>query len=210
MPARNEAARIAATIAGLAGLVDEVVVIDDASDDDTARIAAGAGAVVVRSPERLGYIGAIRRGFAAASGAVVVTVDADGEMPVERIPDLVAPILAGEAGMVQGHRDRVPRLSERLLSRLARIGGPVGDSGSGFRALRTADARRLVVEGSCICGSLALGALANGVRIEEIAITTRPVPGRVRRIAWGHARQAIVVMRLVIRARRAARRAGRP
>lgn len=206
IPAHDEAAVIGSTITGLVGLADEIVVVDDASSDATASVAVAAGAVVVPNAGPRGYIGAIRTGFAAASGDIVVTVDADGEMPVERIPDLVAPIADGRATMVQGHRTVVPRVSERLVTAIARLGGPVGDSGSGFRALRTADARELVIEGSCICGSLALEALVRGGRIAEIPIESRPVPGRPRRIAWGHGRQAVLVARLAVRAWRARRR----
>jgi glycosyltransferase involved in cell wall biosynthesis len=202
MPARNEAARIAATIGELRSRVDEVVVVDDASADDTGGVAARAGAIVVRNDERRGYVGSIKRGFAAATGSVVVTVDADGEMPVERIAELVAPIVAGDADMVQGHRSRVPRISERLITRIAAAGGPVGDSGTGFRAMRVELARSLEIPGSCICGSLALDARARGARLVEIAIDARVVPGRRRRIAWNHLGQALVVARLALRARR--------
>lgn len=202
VPARNEGARIAGTIGELGRHVDEVVVVDDASDDATGALAARAGAVVVRNDRRLGYIGSIKRGFAAATGSIVVTVDADGEMPVERIAELVAPISAGTADMVQGHRSHVARISERLVTAIAALGGPVGDSGTGFRALRADLARQLDIPGSCICGSLALEAHARGARLAEIAIDARPVPGRRRRIAWNHAGQAILVARMAVRARR--------
>ena len=201
MPARNEAARVGATVTELLLYVDEVVVVDDASDDATGEVAARAGAVVVRHERRLGYVGSIRHGFAVASGDVVVTVDADGEMPVERIADLVEPITAGEADMVQGHRSRVPRVSERLVTAVAALGGPVGDSGSGFRALRTGLARSLEIPGSCICGSMTLDALGRGARVVEVPIAARPVPGRPRRIAWNHVRQLALVARMALRAR---------
>lgn len=201
MPARNEARRIATTIEELRRHVDEIVVVDDASEDDTAAIAEAAGSTVVRCDARVGYVGAIVRGFNAASGEIVVTVDADGEMPVERIADLVQPIVAGAADMVQGHRSRVPRLSERIVTGIAALGGPVGDSGTGFRALRTDLARELEIPGTCICGSFALALLGRGGRLVEVPVETRTVPGR-RRIAWGHLGQAIVVARMAAAVRR--------
>jgi glycosyltransferase involved in cell wall biosynthesis len=206
VPARNEAPRIGAVVRELRRHVDEVVVVDDASDDATGTAAAEAGATVLRSDTRHGYVGSVKRGFAAATGDVVVTVDADGEMPVERIADLVAPIAAGTADMVQGHRSQVPRLSERVVTAIAAIGGPVGDSGTGFRAIRTDLARQLEIPGSCICGTLALDARLRGARLAEIEIEARRVPGRRRRIAWNHLGQALVVARLAVRARRARRR----
>lgn len=197
--------RIATTIAELKRHVDEVVVVDDASTDGTADVAAAAGAIVTRSETHLGYLGALKRGFAVASGDIVVTVDADGEMPIERIDELVGPIVAGDADMVQGHRSHVPRLSERVVTAIAGLGGPVGDSGTGFRALRAHLARGLDIPGSCICGSFALAVLADGGRLAEIAIDTRPVPGRGRAIAWNHLAQALLVARLVLRAALSAR-----
>lgn len=205
VPAWNEAARIATTIAELRRHVGEVIVVDDGSDDDTAAVAAAAGATVVRCETRRGYVGAVKRGFAAATGDIVVTVDADGEMPVERIAELVAPIAAGAADMVQGHRSHVPRRSERVVTAIASIAGAVGDSGTGFRAIRTELARELEIPGSCICGSLALDARTRGARLAEIDIESRPIPGRRRRIAWNHLGQAILVARMALRARRSRR-----
>ncbi|HEU0243249.1 MAG TPA: glycosyltransferase family 2 protein [Candidatus Limnocylindrales bacterium] len=202
VPARNESARIGATIADLRRWVDEIVVVDDASDDATGSIAAAAGATVIRSDGRLGYISAVQRGFRAVPGGIVVTVDADGEMPVERIPELVAPIASGAADMVQGHRSAVPRLSERAVSAIASIAGPVGDSGTGFRALRADLARELEIPGSCICGTFTLSVMARGATVAEVAVEARRVPGRRRRIAWNHLGQALLVARMAIRARR--------
>ena len=137
VPAYNEAGRVGKTVGQLRDYVDEILVIDDASRDDTAAEATAAGARVLTQPVNQGYIPAIKRGFAEATGDIVVVVDADGEFPPARIPELVAPILAGDADMVQGHRNIVPRPSERVLTWLAGLRGPVGDSGTGLRALRT-------------------------------------------------------------------------
>jgi len=83
VPARDEAARIGPCLAGLAGDpdVDEVLVVDDRSADSTADVAAAAGARVVPGvdpPE--GWVGkpwALQQGLSAASGDVVVSLDAD-------------------------------------------------------------------------------------------------------------------------------------
>ena len=200
MPAYNESGRIAAAVEAVRPYVDEVLVIDDGSTDATAREAAQAGARVLRQAENRGYLAAIKRGFAEARGAVVVTVDADGEMPVERIPDLVRPIAEGRADMVQGHRRRIVRPSEALLTGLARLKGPVGDSGTGFRALRTELARRLKLKGACICGVFSLEVLSLGGRITETPIRLRHID-KPRRIAWYHARQFFYVLAWFFRRR---------
>ncbi len=198
LPAYNEAGRVGKTVAALHGMVDEILVIDDASRDATAAEACAAGARVITQPANQGYIAAIKRGFAEAQGEVVVVVDADGEFPVAAIPDLVAPILAGEADMVQGHRDIVPRPSERVLTWLAGLRGPVGDSGTGFRALRTDLARRLELRGLCICGIFALEVLSLGGVIAEIPIQLQTIQ-KPRRIAWYHLRQLFVLLPWLLR-----------
>lgn len=198
LPAYNEEGRVGKTVAALRGLVDEILVIDDASRDATAAEACAAGARVITQPANQGYIAAIKRGFAEAQGEIVVVVDADGEFPVASIPDLVAPILAGKADMVQGHRDVVPRPSERVLTWLAGLRGPVGDSGTGFRALRTDLARRLELRGLCICGIFALEVLSKGGVIAEIPIQLQSVE-KPRRIAWYHLRQLFVLLPWLLR-----------
>jgi len=198
LPAYNEAGRVGKTVAALHGMVDEILVIDDASRDATAAEARAAGARVITQPANQGYIAAIKRGFAEAQGEIVVVVDADGEFPVTAIPDLVAPILAGEADMVQGHRDIVPRPSERVLTWLAGLRGPVGDSGTGFRALRTDLARRLELRGLCICGIFALEVLSLGGVIAEIPIQLQTIE-KPRRIAWYHLRQLFVLFPWLLR-----------
>jgi polyprenyl-phospho-N-acetylgalactosaminyl synthase len=194
IPAFNEAGRIADVIAGVLPHVDEVLVVDDASTDDTASVARAAGARVLRQSANGGYIAAIKAGFRQARGDIVITLDADGEFSPHYIPQLIAPIRAGRADMVQGHRDVVPRPSERFLSWLAGLKGPVGDSGTGLRALRTDLARSLRIEGACICGVLGLEVLQHGGRIVEIPIALKTV-SKPRRIAWFHVRQFFHVLR---------------
>jgi glycosyltransferase involved in cell wall biosynthesis len=203
VPAYNEAGRVGATVAALRPVVDEILVIDDASTDGTAVEARRAGARVLTQATNQGYLAAIKRGFAAAQGAIVVVVDGDGEMPPAAIPDLVAPILAGEADMVQGHRNLIPRPSEQVLTWLASLRGPVGDSGTGMRALRTDLARRLELRGMCICGIFALEVLALGGRIAEVPITLQPITlqpiAKPRRIAWYHLRQLLYLLPWLLR-----------
>lgn len=188
IPAYNEGQRIGRTVRAVAPFVDEVIVVDDGSRDDTAIVAQESGARVIRQPSNLGYIAAIKRGFAEAQGEIVVTIDADGEFPADRIPDLVRPIREGRADMVQGHRNIVPRPSERFLTWLAGRRAPVGDSGTGFRALRTDLARRLHLRGACICGIFSLEVVCEKGRILDVPVELRPVD-KPRRIAWYHIRQ---------------------
>jgi polyprenyl-phospho-N-acetylgalactosaminyl synthase len=188
IPAYNESGRIEKTVKDVAPYADEILVIDDCSIDTTADEAVKAGAKVIRQPSNQGYIAAIKKGFCEASGQTVIIIDADGEFPTSRIPDLIQPIMENEADMVQGHRDQVPRISERVLNWLANRKVKVGDSGTGFRALKTGLARQLQLEGACICGVFSLEVVSKGGRISEIPIHLQKVD-KPRRVAWYHCRQ---------------------
>ena len=95
IPALNEEQGIAETVRaipreqiGSMGYNSQVLVVDNGSNDRTAELATGAGADVVLEPIR-GYGSALKKGFSAASGNVIVTADADGTYPVETIPKLL-------------------------------------------------------------------------------------------------------------------------
>jgi len=103
IPAYNEAERIAGTIAAVRALaVDEgleVIVIDDGSGDDTARIADAAGADVVIRQTNGGKGAALTAGAAIASGKVLLLLDADIGATATESTKLLGPILGGEADM---------------------------------------------------------------------------------------------------------------
>jgi len=198
VPAFNEAARIGQTVRAVRRYVGEVVVVDDGSVDDTAEMAVAAGAQVVRHRVNQGYIAAIKGGFRAAKGKVLVTIDADGEFDPADIPRLVQPILDGEADLVLGVRPTIPRPSERLLNWLAGLRVPVQDSGTGFRALCRELALKLEFPGACICGTSVLEPAALGARIVEIPVQLRQV-NKPRQIAWYHLRQLGYVVRWLLR-----------
>ncbi len=80
----------------------ELIVVDDGSHDDTARLAAKAGARVISLPENRGYGAALKVGIKAAQYDTIVITDADGTYPSEAILELVA--LADRYDMVVGAR----------------------------------------------------------------------------------------------------------
>jgi len=188
IPAYNEAGSISQVVRAVTPYVTEILVIDDGSEDETGSFAEATGARVVRQISNQGYIAAIKRGFAEASSEIVVTIDADGEFPAEYIPELVKPITDGRADMVQGHRNHIPRLSERFLTWLAQRRAPVGDTGTGLRALRTDLARNLSLRGACICGIISLEVIYKGYRILDVPIECKKV-SKHRRVAWFHLKQ---------------------
>lgn len=199
IPAYNEADRIVNTLKQVKPFVDEIIVVDDASQDATTDLAKQFGATVITQKINKGYINAIKCGFKNAKGDIVITLDADGEFSAEDIPDLVEPIMNGSADMVQGHRDYIPRPSERFLTWMAQKKINVGDSGTGLRAIRAPLARSLAIRGACICGVLSLEVASKGGRIAEIPIMLQQT-SKPRKIAWFHIRQFFYVLPWILMA----------
>jgi glucosyl-3-phosphoglycerate synthase len=109
LPARNEAATVGTIVERIVALdvVDEVVVVDDASSDRTARVAAAAGATVVAS-EGSGKGAALWSGLEAAKGDMVAFCDADLlDFDPGFVLGLLGPLLGhDELGFVKGRYQR--------------------------------------------------------------------------------------------------------
>lgn len=109
IPAYNEGDCIAGVIGRIRSVVPvcDVLVVDDGSGDATAAHAEAVGAVVVSHPFNMGYGVAIQTGykFAAANGYdALVQIDGDGQHDPAFIPQMLAPILAGESDFIVGSR----------------------------------------------------------------------------------------------------------
>ena len=91
MPAKNEAATVGDIVSRAFELFpdSEVLVVDDGSGDDTAEVAASAGAKVIRHPVSLGNGAAVKSGARAATGSVLALMDADGQRSPEEIARLL-------------------------------------------------------------------------------------------------------------------------
>jgi glycosyltransferase involved in cell wall biosynthesis len=101
IPAYNESGSIMKVIASAKQIpeVSEIIVVDDASVDETAAVAMEAGAKVIRLPVNRGKGEALKQGIALATGDVVLLLDADlGESAVEARA-LILPVMNGEAHM---------------------------------------------------------------------------------------------------------------
>jgi len=116
VPAFNESAKIAETVATVPALVDAIFVVDDASTDDTADRArtARAGVEVVRHPANRGVGAAIATGYARVLADptldVAVVMAGDGQMDPCDLPALLAPIAREHADYVKGNRFQHPEL----------------------------------------------------------------------------------------------------
>jgi glycosyltransferase involved in cell wall biosynthesis len=144
IPARNEGKSIGQVVRNVIQHCPEaeVVVVDDASTDDTFDVAEQAGARVVRRPYSIGNGAGVKTGVRVARGDVVVVLDADGQHNPADIPRLLDHI--GPYDMVIGTRDRVGQqnalrwLGNSTLNWLGSYvaGMPMEDLTSGFRAMR--------------------------------------------------------------------------
>jgi len=143
IPALNAEQTIAKLIIHTMKWVDQVIVVDDGSTDDTSLIASKLGAEVITHKRNLGKGAALRDiiKYARAAGVVLVTLDADGQHNPDDIPNLLKPVLNDDADLVIASRlqENVPRgrrIGGRILdhSTSALTGGDTVDSQSGFRA----------------------------------------------------------------------------
>src|SRR3954469_7473079 len=192
-----------------AGVVGEVVVVDNASEDRSAELARAAGAVVVYEPRR-GYGSAYLAGLSAARGRYAIMADADGTYPLELIPQFVEK-LRGGADMVIGsrfkgtiHPGAMPWLNRYIgnpiLTGMLNLlfGSGVSDAHCGLRGLRrdVLPSLKLSATGMEFASEMVIKAGKRHLRVEEIPIDYRPRIGvsKLSRVgdAWRHIRFMLV------------------
>ena len=107
IPAYNEENTIASIVLKAKRYVEDVVVVDDGSSDETAELAEAAGAKVIRHEKNRGYGASLRTLILYAREAdkgPLVMIDADAQHPVNKIPELLEKIISGEADITIGSR----------------------------------------------------------------------------------------------------------
>jgi len=165
IPAYNEENTIERVLLGTLPHVDEIVVVDDGSKDHTSLIARRLGALVIAHSKNLGKGVAITDGLGWAKDNnvdILVALDADGQHDPDDIPDLIAPLQAGEANIAIGSRimgrrgpasmNPITLASNRVVSRMLslRYGGHFTDLQSGYRAF---DRNAIAILSSCLCST---------------------------------------------------------
>jgi len=208
VPALNEEATIQTLLDRLLGLPlrTQVIVVDDGSRDGTPGILDGyRDRVVVLTNSRPGGKGAaIRQALSHAKGSVVVIQDADLEYVPEELPQLVSPILRGEANVVYGNRFSaglpdgmaLPNKVVNVLLVLAvglLFGKKIQDEATCYKAFRRDRLERmnLVCHRFEFCPEVTAKALRLGERIVEIPISYTPRSKAAgKKIRWTDAPEA--------------------
>ncbi len=214
IPCLNEAENIEHCVLAARAALDrmdvpgEVVVADNASEDDSAALAARAGARVVVEPRR-GYGSAYLAGFAASRGDYIVMADADLTYDFGEIPRFVTELQAG-AELVMG--DRMDNIQPGAMPWLHRyVGNPllsgllnlffrtgVNDAHCGMRALRRDVLGRLDLRttGMEFASEMVIRASKEKLRIAEFPIEYHPRGGESKlssfRDGWRHLRFLLV------------------
>lgn len=188
IPAFNEAKVISSVVSAVKGKVDEVIVVDDGSSDNTARVAKNAGAKVARHFLNRGQGAALQTGisFALKTGAdIIVTFDADGQHVAEEIEQVVKPLLLGEVDVVLGSRflkpeNKIPQ-SRTILLKLATwftrlyTGLKVTDAHNGFRALsrRAAEVIKIRQDGMAHASEIIEEIKRHNLKFKEVGVTIK-------------------------------------
>ncbi|MCK4967862.1 MAG: glycosyltransferase family 2 protein [Candidatus Aenigmarchaeota archaeon] len=155
IPAYNEQSMIVEVIGSLKDYVDQIIVINDASIDQTERLACSTGAMVINHLINRGLGASLKTGITLAleQGAdIIITFDADGQLQATDIPKLIQPIIEQQADVVIGsraqYRKSMPR-SRRFYNWVANLitylffNHWVSDSQSGLRAFSKLAAQKI-------------------------------------------------------------------
>ena len=184
IPAYNEASHIESLVKSAKNHVDSVIVCDDGSTDNTAKIARNAGAVVI-SQSNQGYGAAISTLFDYArrnNAKIMVTLDGDGQHNPEQIPLLIDAIISHGVDVSVGSRflgdseaSGYRKAGIKIITSAANYGTSlkISDSQSGFRAYsqKAIDAIHPTEQGMAVSTEILLKISNKGLSIAEVPIS---------------------------------------
>ncbi|MCA9267781.1 MAG: glycosyltransferase family 2 protein [Planctomycetes bacterium] len=197
IPAFNEAARLPAFLDSVADWCSrqrpgsEIIVVDDGSSDDTARLAARAGVRVISHLKNAGKGAAVRTGMLAANGRARLFADADGATGMDELTALEKAIAEG-ADIAVASREGADKLVQasplrrflgRWFNRTVRMGAVKGirDTQCGFKLFGTQRAIELFniaqEDGFAFDVELLLIAQRRGLKVAEVFVNWTEMPG---------------------------------
>lgn len=197
IPCLNEEQGIGKILRAMPEFVDEVIVVDNNSTDRTAQVAQDLGAKVIREEVR-GYGRSYKRGFAAATGDLMVTLDGDHSYPVDALSYLIEAFLHLDVDFLNA--SRFPVRDRRAMSFKHKLGNLVlslamsalylrwvRDSQSGMWVLRRSIINKMQLEsdGMAFSEEIKIEALKNSrIRFGEISIQYSSRLGEIKLNPW--------------------------
>ena len=184
LPAYNEERAVAGVVLQAKQYADMVIVVNDGSVDNTARLARLAGAEVVEHDKNKGYGAAIQTILSEAGkrdADILVIIDADAQHDPNEIPRLIDAVKAGSdvvIGSRELQKDVIPgyrRLGQSVLAKFTNIAARqnLSDTESGFRAYskKAIAEMELSQQGMAISAEIISEASHKGLKISEVPIT---------------------------------------
>ncbi|SPE38171.1 Glycosyl transferase, family 2 [Candidatus Sulfopaludibacter sp. SbA6] len=207
IPCLNEEQGVEKVLRAMPEFVDEVIVVDNASTDRTSVVAATLGAKVIREDVR-GYGRAYKRGFAGATGDLIVTLDGDQSYPVDALSYLIEAFLHLEVDFLNA--SRLPVRDPHAMSFKNKLGGLVlslimsvlffrwvRDSQSGMWVFRRSILKDMKLEsdGMAFSEEIKIEALLNPrIRFGEISIMYSSRLGESKLNPWRDGMQNILFL----------------
>jgi len=163
------------------GVQYEIIVVDDGSEDQTAKCAKETGVKVLHHPKNRGYGAALKNGIKEAENEIIIIIDADGTYPADAIPpmlekifeyDMVVGARVGENVHVPLERKPAKWFLQKLASYLA--GDKIEDLNSGLRVMKKSIVERfyhLLPSGFSFTTTITLAFLCN-----DYLVHYHPIP----------------------------------
>lgn len=220
MPAYNAAKTLIKTFEEIPrGLVSEIILVDDCSQDDTVAIGSTLDIKVIRHPHNVGYGGNQKTCYLEAlrdGAAVVIMLHPDYQYDPRKIPEMIAPILAGQADIVLGSRflgggalkGGMPLykfVANRFLTTMQNLilGTRLSEFHTGYRAYSREFLERVpflrnsiqfVFDAEILCQAVFFG-----FRISEIGVETRYFPEASSINFWNSVRYGLGVLGALVK-----------
>jgi glycosyltransferase involved in cell wall biosynthesis len=214
IPAFNEENGVGAVVQRIAavlqeaGIEHEIIVVDDGSTDNTARVAEESQATVLRHSSNRGYGASLKTGIHFAKYDIICITDADGTYPAERIPDLLADLKTADmvVGARTGNSVAIPlirRPPKWVLNRLANYvtQSKIPDLNSGMRVFRRDAALQyfhILPDQFSFTTTITMSMLCDKYAVTYIPIDYQRRTGKSKIVPWDAATFTILILRMAM------------